>query len=317
MDHPARASLIGVTVGLASLAAASVAPAQISPVSQNRQVVMSVELVEANFGYGFGDFYYHEAPDLNPFSDLNQIEAADFAGQALAQVAQESAITSTSITASANAYAQSEIFEPDWESLADSYTETDFVFQITTTSDYQLSGTVTVAGDAEAFVTLWEWENPNSVILDEVYSTGFTPFSFQGTLAPGQYRLQAIGAGYAYASFGDFLQSDGTYDFEFTVDGGATAAPELAFGAESLVISPNPMRERGAIRYALPGSTPAVLEIFDVAGRRVARWNESAPAGQIAWDGRGRNGARLPAGVYFVRLANDERTQTKKLLLRR
>ena len=49
------------------------------------------------------------------------------------------------------------------------------------------------------------------------------------------------------------------------------------------------------------------LEVFDLLGHRVARLLDRAwlPAGYHAllWDGAGRSGAPVPAGIYFCRLA--------------
>jgi flagellar hook assembly protein FlgD len=69
---------------------------------------------------------------------------------------------------------------------------------------------------------------------------------------------------------------------------------------------PNPFRE--SIRFVLGGGIPdqdAVLELFDVQGRRIGSWQLGSAAGgtsTLLWDGRDEAGVSLPAGVYFARV---------------
>jgi hypothetical protein len=80
-------------------------------------------------------------------------------------------------------------------------------------------------------------------------------------------------------------------------------------GVVPLSIGPAPFRVSTTVRFRLPRAGPARLEVFDVAGRRVARIAEGPlEAGDHAfvWDGRGRGDAPVPAGVYFIRLALPE-----------
>jgi hypothetical protein len=46
------------------------------------------------------------------------------------------------------------------------------------------------------------------------------------------------------------------------------------------------------------------LDLLDASGRRVASLGGRFEAGrqQLTWDGRDAAGARLPAGLYFVRM---------------
>jgi flagellar hook capping protein FlgD/putative pyrroloquinoline-quinone-binding quinoprotein len=73
------------------------------------------------------------------------------------------------------------------------------------------------------------------------------------------------------------------------------------------------------IRFVVgtPG-VPADLAVYDVAGRRVRSWRqEAAPPGEhvVVWDGRNAAGARIPRGVYFVRLAASQLRVAKKFVL--
>jgi hypothetical protein len=69
--------------------------------------------------------------------------------------------------------------------------------------------------------------------------------------------------------------------------------------------APNPSTVVTTVRFGLPERVGVLLEVFDLAGRRVATladgpreagWNEAA------WDLTGRDGRRVASGVYFVRL---------------
>jgi hypothetical protein len=82
-------------------------------------------------------------------------------------------------------------------------------------------------------------------------------------------------------------------------------APLLALDALA-VGRPNPFRESTTLRYSLALSGPVDLAVFDTQGRRVrslVSGDRAAGAAQAVWDGRGEDGSRAVAGVYFVRLS--------------
>ncbi|MEK7269345.1 MAG: T9SS type A sorting domain-containing protein [Planctomycetota bacterium] len=76
-------------------------------------------------------------------------------------------------------------------------------------------------------------------------------------------------------------------------------------------IHPNPATAGGIVRLALSESAPASLEMFDIAGRRV--WSR-----EVGTLGPGEHnliladGARLPAGVYLVRLTQGKHVATAR-----
>lgn len=73
-----------------------------------------------------------------------------------------------------------------------------------------------------------------------------------------------------------------------------------------LSVYPNPAS--GPVRlFATFGPSPgakAVLEIFDVAGRRLSRYEGQADSGDFSfiWDQRDQSGRRVASGIYFARL---------------
>lgn len=80
----------------------------------------------------------------------------------------------------------------------------------------------------------------------------------------------------------------------------AAAVPTSA----RLTVRPNPSSATALILSEAPASGPARLEIFDPAGRLVRRLVDGSGGSRFARDGRGEDGARLPAGVYRLRLLN-------------
>jgi len=81
---------------------------------------------------------------------------------------------------------------------------------------------------------------------------------------------------------------------------------------------PNPFRSPTAIAFDVPRAGHVRLEVFDVSGKRVALVLDGvvdAGSHTVVWDGRDSTGARLKAGQYYYRLATDEGTQAKKMIL--
>jgi hypothetical protein len=59
------------------------------------------------------------------------------------------------------------------------------------------------------------------------------------------------------------------------------------------------------------------IAIHDLAGRKVRGFPiDAGTEGVVRWDGRDRDGHRLPAGLYFARLAGEpERVRARIVLL--
>jgi len=90
----------------------------------------------------------------------------------------------------------------------------------------------------------------------------------------------------------------------------AVLAPRLAG------IAPNPVAAAAGsgsarIQYELPRATHVRLDVYDVRGARLRRLvDEVRPAGasSATWDGRDDRGRAARAGLYFVHLVADGRT---------
>jgi len=101
--------------------------------------------------------------------------------------------------------------------------------------------------------------------------------------------------------------------------------PALLAGARRLELflapnTPNPFTASTRFDFHLAEPGPVRLDVYDVAGRLVARLVAgSLPAGEhgIAWNGRDDQGAFVPSGVYFCKLESGGAAVTRKLLLNR
>jgi hypothetical protein len=83
-------------------------------------------------------------------------------------------------------------------------------------------------------------------------------------------------------------------------------------------IRPNPFSGTTRIEYALSQSRSALIEIYDLAGRRVKVW-KLPPAGpgifSIEWGGADDGGNPLASGVYFCRFTAGALEQSAKIVL--
>ncbi|MBD3257470.1 T9SS type A sorting domain-containing protein, partial [candidate division GN15 bacterium] len=81
---------------------------------------------------------------------------------------------------------------------------------------------------------------------------------------------------------------------------------------------PNPFNPTTTIAFSLPVRANVVVDIFNIAGRRVKTILQcDLPAGDhaVSWDGTSANGAPVASGVYLYRLQAGELTVSKKMLL--
>lgn len=84
--------------------------------------------------------------------------------------------------------------------------------------------------------------------------------------------------------------------------------------------APNPTRGHTSLSYQLnkPGSMS--IKVYDSSGRMASLIVEGEkPAGRytLEWDGRRRDGERLPSGIYFIRLSLGSDVAVRKLLIAR
>ena len=84
--------------------------------------------------------------------------------------------------------------------------------------------------------------------------------------------------------------------------------------------APNPFNSQTVFSYLLLTPGPTRLEVFTLAGQRVAVLStgpQQAGRHRLAWDGRDSEGRPLASGVYLYRLVSAEGALTRKLILLR
>lgn len=96
-----------------------------------------------------------------------------------------------------------------------------------------------------------------------------------------------------------------------TGDGEAGLRPED-------VALPNPFRNETRWEHVLAAPGPLRVEIYDAGGRRVRTLLDAARAAAgrhvLSWDGRDDGGRRLPHGVYFARVSEEQRRREIRLV---
>jgi hypothetical protein len=81
----------------------------------------------------------------------------------------------------------------------------------------------------------------------------------------------------------------------------------------ALTAAPNPFSGSTVVSFSAPAGTRTTIDVFDVAGGRVATLFDAPATGvvqSLSWDARG-----LASGVYFLRARGGALSSTRKLLL--
>jgi predicted outer membrane repeat protein len=94
--------------------------------------------------------------------------------------------------------------------------------------------------------------------------------------------------------------------------------PALPSRARGLVVLPNPSVGEATLRYSLPQSEGgATIHVYDIGGRVIRSLRARGRAGVLTWDGRNESGSHVAAGVYFVRLSDGKRTESRRVTVMR
>jgi hypothetical protein len=187
-----------------------------------------------------------------------------------------------------------------------------------------LSDFEAAAASQEGVELRWRVADGEFVSFDVLRSKvhpGTTPFTLLNADQPvpgdGPWgfvdRDVEAGATYAYRIVGKV--ADGTF---------VTAGPLLVTietpVRSALLVWPNPVRDTATLRFDLPRSGHARLQIFDLAGRRIRTWTESGTApGRFTahWDGRDDAGRRVASGIYVARLETSTGTVARRIAVLR
>jgi plastocyanin len=106
------------------------------------------------------------------------------------------------------------------------------------------------------------------------------------------------------------------------VVGGNVSVPQGTLAGVGFTRSPGPNPSRAGVSFQFAVEKPGAVhaEVFDAAGRRVAvMLDRSFDRGvhSATWDGRDAAGARVGAGIYYLRLRTPDVSQTRQVTLER
>ena len=96
-----------------------------------------------------------------------------------------------------------------------------------------------------------------------------------------------------------------------------TGAPVSAASVGPLTLAPNPTRGSTVLRWSADRRGPATVRVFDLRGRLLRALTADAGAREAIWDGRDQDGQTVSAGVYFVAVAFEGRTEVARVTLLR
>jgi len=80
------------------------------------------------------------------------------------------------------------------------------------------------------------------------------------------------------------------------------------------MVFPNPFNEETRIRFVLPATARAILELADSKGHIVKRLYEGEAVRQQEYNFN-LNSNSLPAGLYFIRLSTPNAIEIEKVIL--
>ncbi|OLE21103.1 MAG: hypothetical protein AUI36_34535 [Cyanobacteria bacterium 13_1_40CM_2_61_4] len=189
---------------------------------------------------------------------------------------------------------------------------------------------VKLSGPCSAPVSVsWQTRDSTATVSDSDYAAdssgvSFAPGATSGTITVhvnGDLNVEGhetflvsllnpVNAGIAHGQgVGTILNDDGMSAVE------ESSPREVSFAVEGK----NPVADAVFFRVGLPAATQAELDIYDVAGRRVAQpihGVQGAGYHTVRWNVLGGSAA-APSGVYFVRFTAKGRTFTRRLVLLR
>lgn len=104
-----------------------------------------------------------------------------------------------------------------------------------------------------------------------------------------------------------------------TTTGTQTGVSDTPVSRPTALLAPHPNPARGPIdiSFSLAEAGKVLVEIYDVAGRRVRRLAEKslgAGPGELVWDGRSDAGDPVAGGIYFIRLQTGDRALVRRVL---
>jgi hypothetical protein len=127
---------------------------------------------------------------------------------------------------------------------------------------------------------------------------------FQHAGSPTYFNYPATQSGF----YGLVITNEdgGTGSYHLRINQGTVGVDDAAAPVTQFQgVAPNPTRGPARIHFALHEPAAVSFQVIDVAGRVVSETQDrswSPGRWSVTWDGRGRSGEKLAAGIYFVRM---------------
>jgi hypothetical protein len=132
----------------------------------------------------------------------------------------------------------------------------------------------------------------------------------------GQWELRLGDESYALAGAQVVFPGDTAPGIELR-QLGETILPQAFSLAQN---HPNPFNPETTIRFSPPRSQRVALDVYSVAGQKVAtllHGQRAAGRHSVRWDATDDHGGQLASGVYLYRLSSADDVETRKLVLMR
>ena len=292
------------------------ASAQMTIISQDRNLDCIAEIEDFNTGdlYGYSD--YSEAPDLLPYNGFILADTCEDFGFTAAEASQVSTLGPASFQITCDVYGETELYDEGFFASTAAYSYFDVVFSVAENVTWNLVGDILTGGGGSLDAVLYD-ENGTALFTGIYMNTGSSSLLEVGTLTPGIYSLILVAQVYEQVdSPGVFLGSQAGTDLEFRVFGDVAPVGDAFAQEQYLSAGPNPMRGTTTIAYAGAPNRNVEMNVFDVRGRLVRRLlNTGSATGQVAWDGRNNAGRRVPQGAYFVRMKSGQEVLQRKVMV--
>ncbi len=159
----------------------------------------------------------------------------------------------------------------------------------------------------------WVQINSATVSTSDVTKTWSTTSPGSYVSASREVRLRVRGSTRSAGSYtcrGDYM----AFDYDYTSGTGVVYAPpepgpvattQAVDDEIALALAPNPAFRSTRLRFTVSREADVRLDVFDLAGRRVATpFAGRATAGEtsVDWTLNRQDGSPIPAGIYFARL---------------
>ncbi len=150
-----------------------------------------------------------------------------------------------------------------------------------------------------------------------VYSGSFdwTPATFDLSSYTGTAKFRFLFGSDGYVTGEGWYLDDIHVDGEF-VSNGETVVESIHLDLHEAY--PNPFNPSTTLRFDLPQSGAARLDVYNVKGqlvRNLVRGDLAQGMHSMTWDGRDDQGRNVASGVYLYRLSSGSRTLTRKMML--